>query len=83
MTTAAAGVHWSVCVTNCRHCGRLVGQPGRGRRRRYCGPGCKQRAYRRRRALLVAVMRAAGMGGYVGLRWADYRARFPWQLATG
>jgi hypothetical protein len=31
----------------------------------------------------VAAMRSAGMGEYVGGRWADYRARFPWQLATG
>jgi hypothetical protein len=72
-----------MCVTNCRHCGRPVGQPGRGRHRRYCRPLCRQRAYRRRRALLVAAMRSAGMGEYVGGRWADYRARFPWQLATG
>ena len=70
-----------MCVTNCAACGAILRRPPRrvGRRRRYCGPDCRQRAYRRRRAAKVAVMRSAGMGGYVGLLWADYRARFPWQ----
>lgn len=36
----------------CAWCGRELGQQqGRGRRRKYCGPSCKQRAYEQRHNL--------------------------------
>lgn len=57
----------------CACCHGVIVQPARGRRRRYCGPACRQKAYRRRRAVKAAVMRNAGLSDYVALRWADYR----------
>lgn len=75
-----------MCVTNCAdicaHCGGQLPQCRRGRRRRYCSNGCRQRAYRRRRAGLVEVMRAAGMGSYARLRWSDYRKPYPYETVT-
>jgi hypothetical protein len=71
--------HALMCVTNCAYCGGLMGQPARGRRRRYCGSSCRQGAYRRRRSWTVAAMRSAGMGGYVPLKWADYRKPHLWE----
>ncbi|AWT26233.1 MULTISPECIES: hypothetical protein [Corynebacterium] len=38
-------------VTHCAWCGREVTQSGSGRRRRYCGHSCRQRAYEQRRDL--------------------------------
>lgn len=79
MTTAHG---WPVCVTYCAYCRGQVRQPRRGRRRRYCGQSCRQRAYRRRRAAKVATMRLAGMGRYVPLLWLDYRKPHPYEGVT-
>ena len=39
-------------LTSCQWCGReFAPTPGRGRRRKYCGDSCKQRAYEARRGL--------------------------------
>lgn len=38
-------------VTHCAWCGREIAQTGSGRRRRYCGHACRQRAYEQRREL--------------------------------
>ncbi|AGP30739.1 hypothetical protein [Corynebacterium terpenotabidum] len=38
-------------VVHCAWCGREIAQTGRGRRRRYCGHSCRQRAYEQRRDL--------------------------------
>ena len=36
----------------CQWCGRELGeQQGRGRKRKYCGPSCKQRAYEQRNSV--------------------------------
>lgn len=35
----------------CEWCGREIVQSGPGRRRRYCGQACRQRAYEQRQAL--------------------------------
>lgn len=35
----------------CAWCGREIVQSGAGRRRRYCGQSCRQRAYEQRQAL--------------------------------
>lgn len=67
------------CVMKCPSCHRPLSQPARGRRRRYCGQSCRQRAYRQRRAVTVAVMRQCGMGEYVPMKWADYRKPHPWE----
>lgn len=61
----------------CWYCKKTLPPQSRGRPRRYCANACKQRAYRRRRATLVQVMRNTGMGEYVPQRWADYRSPFP------
>lgn len=60
-------------------CGAALQQPATGRRRRYCSQTCRQRSYRRRRALLVGAMRTQGLDWYVRHRWADYRSPFPQQ----
>lgn len=57
----------------CACCYAVLVQPLRGRRRRYCGPACRQKAYRRRRAYVAALLRAAGLADYVAFKWADYR----------
>jgi hypothetical protein len=36
---------------HCGWCGRRLGQSGAGRKRRYCGHACRQRAYERRSAV--------------------------------
>ena len=39
-------------LSDCEWCGRPFEQtPGRGRRRKYCGDSCKQRAYEARRGI--------------------------------
>lgn len=70
-----------MCVTYCAYCGGQLTQRRRGRPRVYC-QGCRQRAYRRRRAAKVASMRLAGMGRYVPLLWLDYRKPHPYEGVT-
>ncbi|MDY5784655.1 MULTISPECIES: hypothetical protein [unclassified Corynebacterium] len=59
-------------TATCAWCGReLPEQPGRGRKRKYCGPSCKQRAYEQRNnvsgsdipaeAVIIHPVRAAEM----------------------
>lgn len=38
-------------TTRCAWCGQEIVQSGNGRRRRYCGHACRQRAYEQRRDL--------------------------------
>ncbi|MFE0022974.1 MerR family transcriptional regulator [Amycolatopsis sp. NPDC059021] len=44
------GVETSEDAPLCPGCARPVDSPSRGRRRTYCSPACRQRAYRERRA---------------------------------
>ena len=75
---ATCGIH---CVMKhndlCRSCGAELRQPATGRRRRYCSQRCRQKAYRGRRRLRVALLRGQGQGWFVVHRWADYRRGWP------
>jgi hypothetical protein len=49
---AAAGVRRTAVAKHCGWCGRRLPESGNvGRRRRYCGQSCRQRAYERRTAV--------------------------------
>lgn len=71
-----------MCVTNCLYCHSPLSQRPRGRPRHFCGAACRQKAYRRRRAVTVAVMRRCGMGAYVPMKWADFRKVHLWESMT-
>jgi hypothetical protein len=70
---------YGIRLTVCHQCAGALPTYIRGRPRKYCSRSCQMKAYRDRRQSRVSVMRRAGLGEAVRLRWKDYRTPFPWE----